>query len=386
MTEIKIPVLDLKPQYEQIKSEVQGAINRVLESGQFIMGPDVKLFEQEVAEYVEVKHAIGVNSGTDALVIGLRALGIGAGDEVITSPFSFFATAESISNVGAKPVFADIDPRSFNIDPKEIKAKITPRTKAIMPVHLYGQPAAMGQIMEIAQEHDLKVIEDCAQSFGARYWGTCSSCNSLCQESTREALRGKFTGTIGNVGAYSFFPSKNLGAYGDGGMVVTNDDQVAEIARMLRVHGAKKKYHNEVLGYNSRLDTLQAAILRVKLPYLEQWNEGRRRVAKTYNELLADVEGIITPEFADGHVFHQYTIRVLDGKRDKVQQYLGEQGIGSMVYYPVPQDQLPVYQGQYPKMPVSDLLGTEVLSLPIWPEMDNETLQQVVAMIKKNYN
>jgi dTDP-4-amino-4,6-dideoxygalactose transaminase len=386
MTEIKIPVLDLKPQYEQIKSEVQGAINRVLESGQFIMGPDVKLFEQEVAEYLGVKHAIGVNSGTDALVIGLRALGIGEGDEVITTPFSFFATAESISNVGAKPVFVDIDPRSFNIDPKEIKAKITPRTKAIMPVHLYGQPAAMGQIMEIAQEYGLKVIEDCAQSFGARYWGTCSSCDSLCQESMREALRGKFTGTIGDVGAYSFFPSKNLGAYGDGGMVVTNDDQVAETARMLRVHGAKKKYHNEVLGYNSRLDTLQAAILRVKLPYLEQWNEGRRRVAKTYNELLADVEGIITPELADGHVFHQYTIRVLDGKRDQVQQYLGEQGIGTMVYYPVPQDQLPVYQGQYPKMPVSDLLGTEVLSLPIWPEMDNETLDQVVAMITKNYS
>jgi dTDP-4-amino-4,6-dideoxygalactose transaminase len=384
MTEIKIPVLDLKPQYEQIKNEVQAAINRVLESGQFIMGPDVKLFEQEVAEYVGVKHAIGVNSGTDALVIGLRALGIGEGDEVITTPFSFFATAESISNVGAKPVFADIDPRSFNIDPKEIKAKITPRTKAIMPVHLYGQPAAMGQIMEIAEEYGLKVIEDCAQSFGARYWGTCSSCGGHCQESKREALRGKFTGAIGDVGAYSFFPSKNLGAYGDGGMVVTNDDQVAEIARMLRVHGAKKKYHNEVLGYNSRLDTLQAAILRVKLPYLEQWNQGRRQVAKTYNELLADVPGIVTPELADGHVFHQYTIRVLNGKRDQVQQYMVEQGIGTMVYYPVPQDQLPVYQGQYPKMPVSDLLGTEVLSLPIWPELDYSTLERILQTIKQS--
>ncbi len=383
MNKITIPVLDLNSQYQSIKHEIQGAINRVLESGQFIMGLDVKLFEQEVAEYVGVKHAIGVNSGTDALVIGLRALGIGEGDEVITTPFSFFATAESISNVGAKPVFADIDPRSFNIDPKEIKAKITSRTKAIMPVHLYGQPAAMGQIMELAQEYGLKVIEDCAQSFGARYWGTCSSCQGHCQETTMESLRGKFTGTIGNVGAYSFFPSKNLGAYGDGGMVVTNDDQVAETARMLRVHGAKKKYHNEVLGYNSRLDTLQAAILRVKLPYLEQWNEGRRRVAKTYNELLADVEGIITPEFADGHVFHQYTIRVLDGKRDQVQKYLGEQGIGSMVYYPVPQDQLPVYQDQYPKMPVSDLLGSEVLSLPIWPEIDSSIIETVVDAIKK---
>ncbi|MEO0272137.1 MAG: DegT/DnrJ/EryC1/StrS family aminotransferase [candidate division WOR-3 bacterium] len=380
----QIPVLDLKPQYEQIKAELQAAINRVLESGQFIMGPDVKLFEQEVAEYVGVKHAIGVNSGTDALVIGLRALGIGKGDEVITTPFSFFATAESISNVGAKPVFADIDPRSFNIDPKEIKGKITSRTKAIMPVHLYGQPAAMGQIMEIAQEYGLKVIEDCAQSFGARYWGTCSSCNSHCQETTRKSLRGKFTGTIGDVGAYSFFPSKNLGAYGDGGMIVTNDDQVAEVARMLRVHGAKKKYHNEVLGYNSRLDTLQAAILRVKLPYLEQWNEGRRRVAKTYNELLAAVPGIVTPELADGHVFHQYTIRVLDGKRSQLQKYLGEQGIGTMIYYPVPQDQLPVYQGQYPKMPVSDLLATEVLSLPIWPELEEEIITRIVENLKQS--
>ena len=381
MNKMTIPVLDLNSQYQSIKHEIQEAINRVLESGQFIMGPDVKLFEQEVADYVGVKHAIGVNSGTDALVIGLRALGIGEGDEVITTPFSFFATAESISNVGAKPVFADIDPRSFNIDPKEIKGKITPRTKAIMPVHLYGQPAAMAQIMEIAQEHGLKVVEDCAQSFGARYWGTCSSCDGHCQETTRESLRGKFTGTIGDVGAYSFFPSKNLGAYGDGGMVVTNDDQVAEVARMLRVHGAKKKYHNEVLGYNSRLDTLQAAILRVKLPYLEQWNEGRRQVAKTYNELLADVPVIVTPELADGHVFHQYTIRVLDGKRDKVQKYLGEQGIGSMIYYPVPQDQLPVYQGQYPKMPVSDLLGTEVLSLPIWPEIDSLIIEKVIEKV-----
>ncbi len=379
---MKIPVLDLKPQYEALKEEIQSAINRVLESGQFIMGPDVKLFEQEVAEYLGVKHAIGVNSGTDALVIGLRAAGIGEGDEVITTPFSFFATAESISNVGAKPVFADIDPNSFNIAPEAIKAKITPRTKGIMPVHLYGCPAAMGQIMDIAQEHGLKVVEDCAQSFGARYYGNCPSCGDRCQEKTRQAIKGKHTGSIGDVGAYSFFPSKNLGAYGDGGMVATNDDQVAEVARMLRVHGAKKKYHNEVLGYNSRLDTLQAAILRVKLPYLEQWNEGRRKVAKTYNELLANVEGIITPELADGHVFHQYTIRVLDGKRDKVKEYLAEQGIGSMVYYPVPQDQLPVYKGQYSKMPVSDLLRTEVLSLPIWPELERCNIDLMIKVLK----
>ncbi|MEQ8754072.1 MAG: DegT/DnrJ/EryC1/StrS family aminotransferase [Coleofasciculus sp. G1-WW12-02] len=381
MSQLKIPVLDLKPQYESIKADIQAAINRVLESGQFIMGPDVKLFEQEVAAYLGVKHAIGVNSGTDALVIGLRALGIGEGDEVITTPFSFFATAESISNVGGIPVFADVDLRSYNIDPEAIKAKITPRTKAIMPVHLYGQPAAMGQIMDIARENGLKVIEDCAQSFGARYWGTCASCQGLCQENTRTAISGKHTGTIGDVGAYSFFPSKNLGAYGDGGLVVTDNDQVAEVARMLRVHGAKKKYHNEMFGYNSRLDTLQAAILRVKLPYLDKWNEERRKVAKTYNDLLADVSGIITPELADDHVFHQYTIRVTEGRRDGVRKNLASESIDTMVYYPVPQDKLPVYKGQYPVNPVSDLLAEQVLSLPIWTELDWSVIHYVVDVL-----
>ncbi|MEA5598800.1 DegT/DnrJ/EryC1/StrS family aminotransferase [Rivularia sp. UHCC 0363] len=380
---MKIPILDLKPQYESIKEEIQSAISSVLESGQFIMGPEVKQFEQEVAQYLDVKHAIGVNSGTDALVIGLKALGIGEGDEVITTPFSFFATAESISNVGAKPVFADIDSRSFNINPEAIRAKITPRTKAIMPVHLYGCPAAMAQIMEIAQAHDLKVVEDCAQSFGARYYGVCSSCNGGCSESTRNALNGKHTGTIGDVGAYSFFPSKNLGAYGDGGLIATNDDKIAEMAQMLRIHGAKKKYHNEVLGYNSRLDTLQAAVLRVKLPHLDAWNEGRRRVAKTYNELLKDVPGIITPELVDGHVFHQYTIRVLDGKRDEVKEYLASEGIGSMIYYPIPQDQLPVYKGLYEVNPVSESLGGEVLSLPIWGEIEEMKIEQVVDNLKQ---
>jgi dTDP-4-amino-4,6-dideoxygalactose transaminase len=380
---MKIPVLDLKPQYEQIKDQVQAAMNRVLESGQFIMGPDVKLFEQEVAEYLGVKHTVAVNSGTDALVIGLRALGIGMGDEVITTPFSFFATAESISNVGAKPIFADIEPQSFNIDPEAIRKHITSKTKAIMPVHLYGNPAAMGQIMDIAQEYGLKVIEDCAQSFGARYYGGCPGCEEDCQESTRDAIQGKFTGTIGDVGAYSFFPSKNLGCYGDGGMVVTNDDQVAELARMLRVHGAKKKYHNEILGYNSRLDTLQAAILRVKLQYIDQWNQGRRRAAKIYNNLLADVSGVITPVITDGHVFHQYSIRITGGNRDGVQQYLAAEGIGSMIYYPIPQDKLPVYQGEYPVNPVSDLLATEVLSLPIWPELESEKIEVVVKGVDK---
>jgi dTDP-4-amino-4,6-dideoxygalactose transaminase len=385
MSDIRIPVLDVKPQYQQIKAEVQAAIDAVLESGQFIMGSEVKQFEQAVAQYLGVKHAIGVNSGTDALVMGLRALKIGPGDEVITTPFSFFATAESISNVGAKPVFVDVNPHSFNLDPKLIQQAITAKTKAIMPVHLYGHPAAMGQIMAIAQEYGLKVIEDCAQSFGARYWGGCTGCEAGCPIANQAQWLGKATGTIGDVGAYSFFPSKNLGAYGDGGLVVTDDDQVAEQIRMLRVHGAKKKYHNEVLGYNSRLDTLQAAVLGVKLPYIDQWNEGRRRVARAYNSLLSEVAWVVPPIITKGHVFHQYTIRVLNGQRDRVQESLRAAGIGSMVYYPVPQDRLPVYRGQYEALEVSDRLAVEVLSLPIWPELGIEVQRQVVSVIAECY-
>jgi dTDP-4-amino-4,6-dideoxygalactose transaminase len=331
------------------------------------MGDAVKAFEQEVAAYLGTQYAIAVNSGTDALVIGLKALGIKLGDEVITTPFSFFATAESISNVGAKPIFADIEPDSFNIDPNAIRSKITSRTKAIMPVHLYGRAAAMSEIKAIAQEYNLRIIEDCAQSFGAKYYSTNSD--------------SQYTGTIGQVGAYSFFPSKNLGAYGDGGLIVTNDRSIAELAGMLRVHGSKKKYHNEILGYNSRLDTLQAAILRVKLKYLESWNQGRRRVAKLYNQLLANIPEIITPELNEGHVFHQYTIRITNGQRDQISENLKHQGIGTMIYYPIPQDQLPIYAGQYPANPVSNLLATQVLSLPIWPEMDENIIKQVAEQI-----
>src|SRR5690606_6955787 len=259
----------------------------------FIGGPEVDSFEKEAAAYLGAKHAVGVNSGTDALVIALRALGVGAGDEVITTPFSFFATAESISNVGAEPVFVDVDEATFNI---------APRTMAILPAHLYGRPADMDALMAVAERHGLKVVEDCAQSFGARYRGS------------------RQTGTIGHVGAYSFFPSKNLGAYGDGGLIATDDDHIAEQARMLRAHGSKRKYHNEVLGYNSRLDALQAAFLRVKLPHVDAWNDGRRATARRYGELLADVPGVVTPQVVNGHVFHQYTVRLLGADRDQVQK------------------------------------------------------------------
>lgn len=377
----KIPILDLNPQYVSLKAEIHEAIDRVLESGAFIMGPDVKLFEQEVAAYLGVKHAIGVNSGTDALVIGLKALGIGEEDEVITTPFSFFATAESISNVGAKPMFVDIDPLTFNIDPAQIEAKITPKTAAIMPVHLYGQPAAMAKIVEIAQEHNLKVIEDCAQAFGARYYGDR---DQSCDSEILEGIRGKAVGAIGQVGAFSFFPSKNLGAYGDGGLVVTDDDTVAEKARMLRVHGALKKYHNEILGYNSRLDTIQAAILRVKLLHIDEWNQARCQVAERYNTLLKDVSNVVLPEMTQGHVFHQYTIRILEGRRDLLKAALLEQGIGTMVYYPVPQDQLPIYKGQYGVCDISNAYAQQVLSLPIWPEMTSHAIEQVATAMTKD--
>lgn len=359
-----IPILDLKPEVGELRHEIMAAIGSVLDRTDFIMGEDVDLFEREVAAYLGVKHAIGVNSGTDALVIALRALGIGPGDEVITTPFTFFATAESISMVGARPVFVDIDPTTLNLNTELIEAAITPRTRAIMPVHLYGNPVDMTRVMDIAQQRGLQVVEDCAQSFGARWHGTQ-------------------TGTIGDFGAYSFFPSKNLGAYGDGGLIATNDDALADTARMLRVHGSRKKYHNETVGYNSRLDTIQAAILRVKLPHIDRFNEHRRTVAERYNEAFADLSGLVTPEAVEGHSFHQYTVRVLDVRRDELQQGLAQQGIGTMVYYPIPQDQLPIYKGQYPRYPLSEQAAAEALSLPMGHKLSREDQAEVIRVVRR---
>ncbi len=359
----QLPFLDLAPETDALWDELNAAVRRVLRSGQFVMGPEVAAFEEEVARYLGVSHAVGVNSGTDALVIGLRALGIGPGDEVVTTPFSFFATAEAISSTGATPVFADVNPRSFNLDPAGVEEKITPRTKAILPVHLYGLPAAMDELLGLAEAHGLLVLEDCAQSFGARY-------------------SGRATGTLGHAGAYSFYPTKNLGAYGDGGLLVTNDAATAESARMLRDHGALKRYHNEMLGYNSRLDALQAALLRVKLPHVDAWNAARRRVAGCYNGLLEPFDNVVTPALSEGHVFHQYTVRLLGVDRDAVQAKLKGMGVSTMVYYPVPQDRLPVYWGQHPRNPVSDSLSAEVLSLPIWPAMTLDVQQRVVSALE----
>ncbi|MCA0361835.1 MAG: DegT/DnrJ/EryC1/StrS family aminotransferase [Armatimonadetes bacterium] len=365
MTLEKIPLLDLKPEIDEIRDDIMAAVTRVIDSTAFIMGPDVKAFEEQCAAYLGVKHAVGVNSGTDALVLGIHAMGIRPGDEVITTPFTFFATGECISHMRATPIFVDIDPNTFNLDVDQVEAKITPRTKAIVPVHLYGHAVDMDPLMALAKKHNLLVLEDVAQAWGSEYKGTK-------------------VGTIGDAGAYSFFPSKNLGAFGDGGLFVTNNDELADTVRMLRVHGARKKYHNETVGANSRLDTLQAAILRAKLPHIDRWNEGRRAAAARYNEYFSAVPGVITPSEADytKHVYHQYTIRIEGGKRDAVQAFLNERNIGSFVYYPVPLDKLPVYKNLPPtELPVSDLCTSQALSLPIWPSIASDVQKRVVDSV-----
>ena len=361
---VKIPVLDLKPEIEFHWDDLISAIQGVLKSGQFIMGPNVTAFEEEVAAYLNVKHAIGLNSGTDALVIGLRAAGIGPGDEVITTPFTFFATAEAISLLGATPVFVDIDQETFNVAPQLIEAAITSRTRAILPVHLYGQAAAMEPIMTLAAKYNLNVIEDTAQAFGGEY-------------------KGKKLGAIGDAGCFSFFPSKNLGAFGDAGLIATNSDRIAATARMLRVHGSKQKYYNETIGYNSRLDELQAAILRVKLPYIDRWNEARRQAASRYQTLLCGLPGLVTPAPDAGHVFHQYTVRIGAGRRDFVQQHLAASGIGTMVYYPLPLHRLPPYAAGDVSCPAAETLATEVLSLPLWPELAPALQEQVAEALRQ---
>ena len=360
----KIPVLDLTEEVDELWDELNAAIQDVLRSGHFIMGEPVRQFEAEAAAYLGVKHAVAVNSGTDALLIALHALGIGPGDEVITTSFSFFATVEGVSMLGATPVFADIDPVTFNIDPQTIRALITPRTRALLPVHLFGQPADMELLLSLAEQHDLVILEDVAQAFGAEY-------------------KGRKLGTLGTMGAFSFFPSKTLGAYGDGGLIITNDDTLAETARMLRAHGSRKKYHNEMLGYNSRLDTLQAAVLRVKLPHVPEWNRARQQIAMRYDELLKDVPGLVTPEDkSEGeHVYHQYTLRILDGRRDAAQAALAEAGISSMIYYPVPIHQLPVYADLGVELPQTELACQEVLSLPMWPRLKEEQQLRICEIL-----
>ncbi len=359
-----IPLLDLTAQYQSIKNEVDGAVQEVLCSGKFILGPNVLAFEQETAGYLGVRYAVGVASGTDALIIALRSVGVEPGDEVIVPAYSFFATAGAVLTVGAKPVFVDIDPQTYLISEGVIESKINSRTKAILPVHLYGQSADMDPILSLAEKYDLKVIEDNAQAFGAEY-------------------ANRKTGGLGSVGCLSFFPTKNLGAYGDGGMVVTNDSGVAEQARMLRTHGWKKKYHPEMLGYNSRLDELQAAILRVKLRHVDGWNQRRREIAAQFTARLKEA-GVRTPVEVQGrkHVYHLYIIRV--AKRDQAQAILREAGIASEIYYPLPLHlALPCKELGYHvgDLPIAELASQETLALPLYPEMTAGQIDTIIRTV-----
>jgi len=364
-----ISLVDLTAQYHSIKKEIDAAVLSTLESGHFILGPQVSRFEESVATYLGVTHAIGLASGTDALVIALRALNIGEGDEVIIPAYTFFATAGTVMSVGAKPMIVDVDPQSYQIDVNKIEAVITSKTKAIIPVHLYGHPSEMTPILEIARKHNLKVIEDNAQGYGAEYLG-------------------KKTGSLGDIGCLSFFPTKNLGAYGDGGMVVTNDPALAERMRMLRTHGWKKKYFSEEVGYNSRLDALQAAILQAKFPHLDEWNDKRRELAKRYNEYLAPL-GIATPVEHDWakHVYHLYIIRL--SKRDELQVFLRQKGIASEVYYPIPPhlaDPCRKFGYKEGDFPHAESSAKETLALPLYPELTLEQQDEVIAAVKEFVN
>jgi dTDP-4-amino-4,6-dideoxygalactose transaminase len=365
-----VPLLDLRAQHEALRSELAVAVERVFATQQFVLGPEVSAFESELSDYSEVGHAIGCGSGSDALLLALMALGVKAGDEVITAPFTFFATGGAIARLGARPVFADIEPQTFTLNPERVEAVITPRTRAIIPVHLYGQCADMDAINEIGRKHRLPVIEDAAQAIGARD-------------------RGRRAGSMGLMGCFSFYPSKNLGGAGDGGMLTTNDDDLAKRLRALRVHGGETEYFHREVGINSRLDSLQAAVLRVKIKYLDGWSEARRRKARRYDEMLAlaDLKFEVLPPFVrEGgeHIFHQYCIRV-PKHRDSLMTHLQQQGIGTRVYYPVPLhlqecfSYLGYCEGDLPE---SEAAARETMALPCFPELTDEQQQYVVEGIR----
>jgi dTDP-4-amino-4,6-dideoxygalactose transaminase len=367
-TRKSIPFLDLKAQFASIRSEILDAVTRTLESQHFILGPEVEAFEKEVNTLTGCSYSIGCASGSDALILALLALEIGRADEVITTPFTFIASAGSIARVGAKPVFVDIDPQTFNIDPNAIKKAITPRTKAIMPVHLFGLASEMNAIHDVAVAHRIPIIEDAAQAIGARY-------------------EGRAIGSLGSMGCFSFFPSKNLGGAGDGGLVTTNDARLADRLRLLRVHGARKKYEYELVGMNSRLDALQAAILRVKLRHLDRWAVARRNNAERYRELFREfhLESIVTSPVVPArlsHVYNQFTIRVKD--RDALREHLQSRGIPTEIYYPKPLhlQRAFAYLGHKPgEFPEAEAASLEAVSLPIYPELTEEQQRSVVAAI-----
>ncbi|MBN2208646.1 MAG: DegT/DnrJ/EryC1/StrS family aminotransferase [Candidatus Coatesbacteria bacterium] len=365
---MQVPLLDLRPQFATIRDEIREAIDRVLETQVFVLGPEVEKLEREIADYCGVKFGVGCASGTDALLLSLMAAGVSSGDEVITTPFTFFSTAGSVSRVGGTPVFVDIDPVTYNIDASLIEARITPRTKALIPVHLFGQCVNMGPVLEIAERHGLRVIEDAAQSIGSK-----------------TKLQGKWAsaGSMGHSGCFSFFPTKNLGAYGDGGMVVSNDEDLAEKVRMLRVHGSKPKYHHSIIGANSRLDAIQAAVLRVKLKYLDDWSEARRKNANYYDKAFKG-SGIITPSVRGENfsIYNQYVIRTK--ARDQVMEYLKKHDVGCEIYYPVPLHLQRCYgflgyeAGEFPQ---AEAAAAETVALPIYPELTDEQKDYVVKCV-----
>jgi dTDP-4-amino-4,6-dideoxygalactose transaminase len=369
--EMNVPLLDLRAQFQTIRGEVMAAVERVFESQHFILGPEVEAFERAAAEYCRVKHAIGCGSGSDALLLALTALGVGPGDEVVTASFSFFATAGSITRLGARPVFVDISPDEFNIDPDLLERAITPRAKVILPVHLFGQCAEMDAVRKVAERHNLHVVEDAAQAIGAGY----------------HELRA---GAMGAVGCFSFFPSKNLGGAGEGGLMTTDDDHLAEKLRLLRVHGMRPKYYHQVVGVNSRLDALQAAVLGVKLKYLDRWSDARRRNAEHYDRLFAEagVEEVTTPAVRPNrhHIFNQYTIRC--SRRDELMDFLTRRGVGAEIYYPVPlhlQECLAYLGYKLGDLPVTERTSRECLSLPVYPELTEEMRRYVVDQIAEFY-
>jgi dTDP-4-amino-4,6-dideoxygalactose transaminase len=367
-----VPLLDLTLQYRTIAPEVNAALTPVIEEQRFILGPVVERFEREMEEYLPVPHAVGCASGTDAILLALRAFDCGPGDEVVTAPFTFFATAGAIHNVGARPVFADIQPDTFNLDPAAADAAVTERTKVVMPVHLFGQMADMAAFRALGDGLGLKVLEDAAQAIGARQRTTDG--------------RWITTGTLGDACSLSFFPTKNLGAFGDAGMTLATGEGTAERLRKLRVHGGRQMYHHEEVGYNSRLDAMQAAVLSAKLPHLRGWSDARRRHAAFYDQALAGLEGIVVPPVRPENesIYNQYTIRVLDGRRDALAEHLKQAGIGSGVYYPVPLHlqecfaYLGYREGQFPE---SERACREVLSLPVFPELTEAQLAYVAESI-----
>jgi dTDP-4-amino-4,6-dideoxygalactose transaminase len=370
---VNVPLLDLVAQFRAIRDEVLPAMQAVIEAQQFIMGAAIPQLEARVAELSHARHGISCASGTDALLLPLKALNLRSGDEVITTPYTFFATAGAIHNAGGRPVFVDIDPASFNIDPAAVEAAITPRTRAIVPVHLYGQMAEMERLLAIAARGGLAIIEDACQAIGAR-----------------RSIDGvwRMAGELGWVTGYSFFPSKNLGAWGDGGMMVTSDDAAAERLRRLRLHGGAKQYHHDEVGTNSRLDTLQAAVLLAKLPHLAGWSSKRREHAAIYTSGLAGVAPVRPPIVARGneHIFHQYTLRV--ERRDALQAHLKAKGIGTAIYYPIPLHRQPCFAGlgyATGSLPHSERAAEEVLSLPIYPELTREQIDYVIAAIREFY-